>query len=62
MDSIWAWVRMSTGTAFSASVPAAREPTVTSSWKPRPSAKSWLTLPGESVTLAVRGRIPPSRP
>ena len=31
MDWIWAAVRMSTGTAFSASVPVAREPTVTSS-------------------------------
>ena len=35
-------VMMSTGTAFSASAPTAREPTVISSWKPRPRAKSWV--------------------
>ena len=33
-------VSTSTGTAFSASAPGAREPTVISSWKDRPSAKS----------------------
>ena len=43
--SICRAVMMSTGTAFSASAPMAREPTVISSWKPRPSAKSWVTVP-----------------
>ena len=56
--SICRAVRMSTGTAFSASTPTARDPTVISSWKVRLKAKFWMTVPASGLKVHERGTSP----
>jgi hypothetical protein len=57
--SICRAVKMSTGTAFSASTPTAREPTVISSAKVRLKAKFWtIVAPASGRKVHVRGTSP----
>ena len=51
-------VMMSTGTAFSASAPGAREPTVTASVNPMLSAKFCTSGAAVRITVLVIGRAP----
>src|SRR5262245_4096792 len=58
--AVWICFRVSTstGTAFSASAPGAREPTVISSWNERPSVKSSAWPEGDTVIVRLTGRRP----
>ena len=51
-------VSTSTGTAFSASAPGAREPTVISSWNESPSTKSSDWPEGDTVIVRLAVRRP----
>ena len=58
MLSICFALRMSTGTAFSASAPGARDPTVTSSANDSVIATSWVIVPGVSLIWLEAGARP----